>query len=382
MHERSEKNMATTHQEPIQKNNPSNCMCRRNFLGGMAAMGVGSLLPSEVLQAQMPKLSGRVNTHHHLTAPAYVKFLSDNNVRQFPNKSIAEGLDDMEKSGVSTAFVSTIGPGFWFGNPTDARRIAREVNEFAARQMVDHPGRFGMFAALPVPDIEGCLREIEYSLDTLKADGVYLFTNFGDKPLYGDKYLGDASLAPIYEELNRRRAIIYVHPKDAACCHDAQPGIGGSLIEYGTDTTRAIASLLFSGTAARYPNLTFIFAHGGGTMPYLASRFLGDLAPYLQENGTLRAGAPAEKKTTAMPRGMLPELRKFYYDTASVENPLALMALKKLALPSHILFGTDFPFGNGTEHVENLHASRVFNEAEMRGVERENAAQLLARLRT
>lgn len=331
--------------------------------------------------AQSPVRAGRVNVHHHLTAPAYVKFLSDNNVRQFPNKSIAETIDDMGKSGVSTAFVSTIGPGFWFGNPADARRIAREVNEFAARQVRDYPGRFGMFAALPLPDIDGCLREIEYSLDTLKADGVYLFTNFGEKPLYGDKYLGDASLAPIYQELNRRRALIYTHPKDAACCHDTQPGINGSVIEYGTDTTRAIASLLYSGTAARYPDLTFIFSHGGGTMPYLASRFLGALAPFLQEDGTLRAGAPAERKSAEMPRGMLPELQKFYYDTASVENPLALMALKKLALPSHILFGTDFPFGTGLEHVENLHAARVFNEAEMRGVERENAVRLLPRLR-
>jgi 6-methylsalicylate decarboxylase len=351
-------------------------------LGGLAALGAGSLLPSEVLPAQPPRGQGRINTHHHLTAPAYVKFLSDNNVRQFPNKSIAQSLDDMDKSGIDTAFVSTIGPGFWNGNANDARRIAREVNEFAAKQAIDHPGRFGFFAALPLPDIEGCLREIEYSLDTLKADGIYLFTNFGDQPLYGDKYLGDPSLAPIYQELNRRQAIIYTHPKDAACCHDTQPGIGGSVIEYGTDTTRAIASLLYSGTAARYPKLTFIFSHGGGTMPYLASRLLGDLAPYLDNNGTLRSGAPTEPQTPAMPRGMLSELQKFYYDTASVENPLALMALKKLAKPSHLLFGTDFPFGSGLEHVENLHASRVFNEAEMRGVERDNAVALLARLRT
>ena len=371
---------------------PTTCRCplhalrnawgRREFLSGIAALGAGALLPADGLRAQNPAPAGaRINVHHHLTAPAYVKFLNDNKVRNFPNKSIAESLDDMGKAGITTAFVSTIGPGFWFGNPADARRIAREVNEFAARQVRDHPGRFGMFASLPLPDIDGSLREIEYALDTLKADGIYLFTNFGDKPLYGDKYLGDPSLAPVYEELNRRKATIYTHPKDAACCHDVQPGIGGAMIEYGTDTTRAIASLLASGTAARYPDLTFIFSHGGGTMPYLAARFLARVAPYLREGGTLAPGAPKDPPREGMPRGMLHELQKFYYDTASVENPLALNALRRLAQTSQILFGTDFPFGASLERVENLHAAGVFSARELRAVEWDNAVRLLPRLR-
>ena len=372
---------------------PTTCRCpqhaprsswgRRDFLSGIAALGAGALLPADRLLAQSPApAGGRINIHHHFTAPAYVRFLTDNKVRNFPNKTIAESLDDMGRGGVTTAFASTIGPGFWFGNAADARRIAREINEFAARQVRDYPGRFGMFASLPLPDIDGSLREIEYALDTLKADGIYLYTNFGDKPLYGDRYLGDPSLAPVYEELNRRKAIIYTHPKDAACCHDVQPGIPGSMIEYGTDTTRAIASVLASGTAAKYPDLTFIFSHGGGTMPFLAARFLGRVAPHLRDGGTLAPGAPKDPPRQSMPQGMLHELQKFYYDTASAENPLALNALRRLAPTSHILFGSDFPFGTSVERVENLHAAGVFSAQDLRAVEWDNAVKLLPRLRS
>jgi predicted TIM-barrel fold metal-dependent hydrolase len=356
-----------------------NCSCRRHFLGSLAALGASTLFP-RTLGAQ-GAVRERINVHHHLTAPAYVKFLTENNVRDFPNRSVQQGLDDMEKSGVATAFTSIIGPGLWTGNVAETRRLARECNEFAAKLVRDYPGRFGMFASLTLPDIDGSLREIEYALDTLKADGIYLFTSFGQQRLYGDKYLGDASLAPIYQELNRRKAIVYTHPKDAACCHATNPDVIPSMIEYGTDTSRAIGSLLFSGTASRYPDLTFIFSHGGGTMPYLASRFLGGIAPYLQDGGALRPGAPPERRNPNMPKGMLYELQKFYYDTASVENTLSLPALRKLVPLPHILFGTDFPFGTGAEHVENLHAAGVFSATELRAIERENAIRLLPRLR-
>ena len=189
-------------------------------------------------------------------------------------------------------------------------------------------------------------------------------------------------LAPIYEELNRRRAIIYVHPKDNLCCRDVVPGVDGSTIEYGTDTTRTIVSLLTSGTAARYPNIRFIFAHGGGTAPFLIGRIAGAEAAYLQEGGVVRPGAVAARTSEAMPLGPLPLLREFYYDTSSVENPLALGALRKLAPVTQILFGTDFPFGSGAaSHIANLEASDVLTAAELHAVYRENPARLLARVR-
>lgn len=351
-------------------------LSRREFIGGMAAVGASALLP------QARPASGKVNIHHHLTAPAYVKFLTDNKVRDFPNKTAAEGLEDMDKAGISTAFTSIIGPGIWFGNINDTRRLARECNDYAAKLMADYPGRFGLFASLPLPDIDGSLKEIEYAYDTLKADGIYLFTNFGQTPLYGDKYLGDPALAPIYEELNRRKAIVYTHPKDNFCCRNTIPGVGDPTIEYGTDTTRAIVSLVTSGTAAKYPEVRFIFSHGGGTAPYLVGRIAGASAPYLREGGQIKAGGPAPRATPATPKGPMYELQKFYYDTASVENQVALAGLKKFVPMSQIFFGTDFPFGAAVDRIKSLEASEAFTPAELQAVYRDNAVKLLPRLRS
>ncbi len=354
-------------------------LTRREFLGGLAVAGAGALLPQSTVGQVRPV---RINVHHHLTPPAYVKFLTDNKVREFPNRSVAEGLEDLDKAGISMAFTSIIGPGIWFGNIGDTRRLARECNDWAAKLIADHPGRFGMFASLPLPDIDGSLREIEYVFETLKADGVFLFTNFGQTPLYGDKYLGDPLLAPLYEELNRRRAVIYTHPKDSFCCRDVVAGVASPTVEYGTDTTRAIVSLITSGTAARYPDLRFIFSHGGGTAPYLISRIAGSQAPYLREGGVISPDAPAPTVNANIPRGAIAELQKFYYDTASVENPVALGGLRRLVPFSQILFGTDFPFGSSAlTRVNALEASAVFNDKELQAIYRDNPSKLLPRAR-
>jgi len=352
---------------------------RRELLGGIAALGAGALLSGGRSAAQTRQQL--INVHHHLTGPAYAKFLTDNKVRTFPNKSAAEGIEDMDKAGITTAYTSIIGPGIWFGNLEDTRRLARECNEYAAKLIADYPGRFGMFTMLPLPDIDGSLKEMEYGFETLKADGVYMFTNWGGKALYGDKYLGDPALAPIYEELNRRKAVVYTHPKDPACCAEAIPGVAGSTVEYPMDTARSIVSLMYSGTAAKYPDVKFIFSHGGGAMPYMVGRVGGATASYLEDGGVLRAGAPPERTRPTMPQGPIHELQKFYYDVASVVNQVALGGLRKLVPMSQILFGTDFPFVNSAEELHLLKECRVFNEKELQAIYYENAARLLPRSR-
>jgi predicted TIM-barrel fold metal-dependent hydrolase len=360
-------------------------LSRRELLGGIGALGAGTLLFRRPSAGQngsgVPANHKVINVHHHLTSPGYVKLLSDNKLRDFPNKSAAEGLESMDKAGIDTSICSIIGPGIWFGNVAETRKLARECNEYAAKLVSDYPGRFGIFTVLPLPDIDGSLKEIEYGFEKLKADGVYLFTNFGDKPLYGDKYLGDPALGPIYEELNRRKALVYTHPKDSACCRDILPGVGGPTIEYGTDTTRGIASLLFSGTASKYPDVKFIFSHAGGTMPYLIERFIGTSAAYLEEGGVLKPGAPAPRTRPTMPKGPLYELQKFYYDTANALNPLALGALRKMVPMSQILFGTDFPFANAAEDRKLLAECGVFNAKELVTIDYENPVRLLPRHR-
>lgn len=359
---------------------PCACPSRREVLGMMAAVGAGVLAGTRHGFAA-PSEQRIINVHHHLTAPAYVKFLQDNKVREFPVKSPEQCMEDMDKAGVSVALCSTIGPGIWFGNVDDTRRLAREINEYAAKMVSDHPGRLGMFTMLALPDIDGSLKEIEYGMDTLKADGIYMYTNWGTIPLYGDKYLGDAALAPIYEELNRRNAIIFTHPKEAACCENTIPGVGPGTIEYTMDTARTMVSLLYSGTAAKYPNIRWIFAHGGGALPGIIGRIAGAQASYLEDGGKLREGAPGPRPTAAMPNGPLPELQKFYYDTSSAVNPLGVGGLRKLVPLSQIMFGGDFPFVVSAEQVHLLKECRVFSDAELPEIFSGNASRLFPKYR-
>jgi predicted TIM-barrel fold metal-dependent hydrolase len=186
-------------------------------------------------------------------------------------------------------------------------------------------------------------------------------------------------LAPSYEELNRRKAVVYTHPKDAACCEGILPGVGSGTVEYPMDTARSIVSLLYSGTAAKYPDVKFIFSHGGGALPGMIGRVAGPQASYLQDGGTLREGAPAARTTPAMPKGPLYELQKFYYDTSSAVNPIGVGGLRKMVSLSHIFFGGDFPFVVTAEQVRLLNECRVFNAQELKAIYSENLGALLPR---
>jgi predicted TIM-barrel fold metal-dependent hydrolase len=263
----------------------------------------------------------------------------------------------MDRGGVERAITSVTSPGLWFGDPAVARPLARACNDYAAQLRADHPGRFGVFAVLPLPDIEGSLKELEYGLDVLKADGICLFTS------YGDKWLGDPAFDAVFAELNRRKTLVYTHPVAANCCRNLVPGINDATIEFGTDTTRAIARFVFSGSAARFPDVRLIFSHAGGTMPFLIERFdrWSQTPPYPQ----------------SVPAGFRAHARNFYYDTAQASNHTALTALKALIPTSHILFGTDYPFRTALEHVNGLAQSGVFTPREIRGIEREHALALL-----
>ena len=330
---------------------------RRDFLARLATLGVAALLPGELMAKAGPR---RIDVHHHILPPDYLAEISGRRTGAEARWTPESSLEDMDKSGIAKSVLSLIQPGVWLGEASQGRRLARSTNDYGARLVTDHPGRFGLFATIPLPDTEGSLKEIEYALDVLKADGIGLMTS------YGKKWLGDAGFAPVWEELNRRKAVVYTHPLAPECCRNLQPEVTTGAIEYATDTTRAIASLVFSGTAARYPDIRWIFSHGGGTMPFLLSRFT-------REEKTLK------EREQRLPRGVMHELKKFYYDTAQANHAGALAALTKLVPISQVLYGSDFPFRDGAEVNTGLAAYR-FKARDLRAIERDNALRLMPHL--
>jgi len=334
-------------------------LSRRGFLASGLGLAGGALgpVPPAAAQARKPL---RVDFHHHFLPPRHVdKILAQRESGRPPQWSPERSLEEMDHNGVATAICSLVQPGIWFGDIETSRAMARYCNEYAAQMVAGHPGRFGFFAAIPLPDTDGSLREIAYALDSLHADGIGLMTQFEDK------YLGDPAFTPVFEELNRRKAIVYTHPTQPQCCVGLVKGVTVSTIEYATDTSRTIASLLFSGTAARFPDIRFIFSHGGGTVPFLLGRF-----ERLAE----------EKKDAWLVNGAAPILRKFYYEIAQANHPGALDALLRLAPVSNVLFGSDFPLRPVSEAVAGI-SQYQFNNSQRGAIERDNAWRLLPRLK-
>jgi predicted TIM-barrel fold metal-dependent hydrolase len=340
---------------------------RRRFLaGGAAALGLGAIAAwaadAGTAAAQAPAVKRRFDVHHHFLPQFHAEALTTPGRRRdafLPKWSPALSLEEMDKSGIATAVLSVVQPGVWFGdNVEESRSLARRLNEYATQLAKDHPGRFGLFAVIAPPDVPGSLKEIEYAFDTLRADGIGLLTS------YQDKYLGDPAFAPVYEELNRRKAVIYVHPVTPACCRALVPGIPPASIEYATDSTRTIAHLVFSGTATRYPDIRWIFSHSGGTLPFLTGRFIR---------------LAQERKLPHLPDGPLPEFRKFFYELAQGNTPGQIAALLKLVSISQVLYGTDYPYRGGTEVNQGI-ADWGFSGPDLLSIERAAAEKLLPRL--
>ena len=305
---------------------------------------------------------GKIDVHHHIGPPPGSPVQAAG-----PAWSPEIAIEEMDRNGVS-AGIGFPGPIPFSTNIEPGRKQAREYNEYGARIGRDHPGRFGLFAALPMHDVDGSLKEVEYALDTLKADG------FGISTSYGDMWLGDPELRPIFEEMNRRKAVVYVHPNDAPCCIPntltyEKPPISGAWIEWPMNTARTILSLMVNGNLRQFPDVRFIFSHGGGVMPLLLSRIAG-----FQDWGAVGP----EKLKQMFPAGIEAEFRQLYFEGAQAYDPVNFQALTKLVPASHILFGTDynrFPIAHSVALFEKLKLS----PADRRAIERDNAVALLPR---
>ena len=340
----------------------------------VAAAMISRVLPDNVLAsptgplaltAQTKSESGKprcVDVHHHVLPPEYVKEIGGSAIGapagrpDAPPWSVASSIEAMDQLGIETAITSVSAPGIPLSDAKAVQRLARACNEFSKQMAVDRPRRFGMFAVLPLPDIAASLGEVKHAYEVLSADGIVLHTN------YRDLYLGDAHFSPLMEELNRRNAIVFVHPTVCHCSLGVQPDIPTSLIEFPHDTTRTITSMLFNGTFKSHPDIRFIFSHAGGTVPFLINRI-----------GLMR--------THLGPEGPLPLLKHQYYDLALSANPQAMAPLLSMVDVSHVLMGTDYPFARETSvraAVEGITNSSL-DERSVKMIQRENALFLFPR---
>ncbi len=307
-----------------------------------------------------------IDVHHHAVPPFYLAENRDRIAgsrggeisRPWLEWTPERSLSAMDAHDVATAVLSLTSPGVWFGDREAARQTARRFNEYVAGLVRNHPGRFGLFAAIPLPDREGSLSEIEYALDVLKADGIGLLTS------YDDKWLGEPVFGPVFEELNHRKATVFIHPTAPAACRALMPGIAAPMLEVLQDTARAIVSLLFSGAFSRFRDIRFIFCHAGGTLPALAGR----IAQYASPDVIAR-----------LPNGAEHELKRLYYDIAASAYKPAVAALRALVPATQILFGSDHPYRQISETTDPMR-TLGFSASELAAIGRDNALALPPRL--
>jgi predicted TIM-barrel fold metal-dependent hydrolase len=346
-------------------------LSRRKVLGMLSAAGAGMTLSPRSFAQSVGGGPRIIDTHHHIFPPIFtarnLKRMTDDSPT-FPgsfytNWSPRYSLEQMDQNGVATAIGSMTSPGVWFGNNEEGRKNARDCNEYGAKLAQDYPGRFGMWGAIPLPDTDGSLREIEYIFEALKLDGIGLLTSYDD-----GKLLGHPNFAPVLEELNRRKAVIFVHPT-ISCCGMPIRHVNRVQIDFPTDTTRTITDLIYSGSLMRFPNIRWIFSHGGGTILMLTPRLAG---------GAL---TPEERAAT-IPNGFEHELQKLYYDVASVAlSPIPMAAVLKGIPKEHLLFGSDIPFFM-IERIATAVNKFDVSSSDLRMIQRENALELMPRLKT
>jgi 6-methylsalicylate decarboxylase len=337
-------------------------LSRRNLLRAFAGVGAGAMLHAPGIRAESLEQGGtarrgRIDVHHHMM-PAF----------HFPKSqwSPETSLAVMDKYSTELAILSFVTPGaVIYDGSEKARAMARQANEFGAKAVSDHPKRFGFFAALPLRESDASLKEIEYAFDTLKCDGVVVMTNSGDK------WPGDPLFAPVFDELNRRKSAVFLHPSVANCCRNIMPGIGEGVIEYDFDTTRAVTSLLFSGTLARCQDIRWIVNHSGACIPVMAGR-IKDRVPGAESS---RGRGATDGKSDKTPNGVYYELKRLYYECAHASYPMPIAALRAFAPPTQYLFGTDFPVEPYETTVEQIPGLNLPSDVQY-AMDRGNAERL------
>jgi Predicted metal-dependent hydrolase of the TIM-barrel fold len=315
-------------------------------------------------------LTGKIDIHHHLEWDHYTKTLSDNGINpaygmRYPEWSIDKSIDLMDANGIRAAILSVSSPGVYFPGTNFAVELAHECNDYAASLVSLIPSRLGFFAILPMPLVEESVKEAVYALDVLRADGIVLLASAGDK------FLGDPDFDELMSELNKRDAIVFIHPNIHSSSEKLGLPIPGFVTEFLFDTTRAVTNLAYSGTFERYPRIRWILAHAGATIPFIAWRLsLSNMDPEFLKRA---------------PRGFAAYLKELYYDTALSTSQYAMAPLLDLVGQTHIVFGSDYPFAPAplvAKETSDLKTLSVFTQDIMASVDYSNAQGLFPRFKT
>lgn len=326
----------------------------------------------------------RVDVHQHFVPEYYRDALERAGITRpdgmagIPRWSANEALATMDRLGVATGFLSISSPGVYFAGAELARPLARRANEDAAGLAAAHPGRFGFFAVTPLPDIDAALEEITHAFDELGADGVVFETNFGGV------YLGDAMLAPVYAELNRRKAILFIHPTSPHCSCSTRTPLGNQpadialgyprpMLEFMFETTRTVTHMLLSGVFERYRDIHVIVPHAGACLPVLAGRI------------ELLRDAGGDQAEIHGPHDIRAALGRLHFDMAGAPVPELLGTLLQIADGSKLHYGSDWPF-TPTETcarlLQGLIETPLFGKEQREAVMSENSKRLFRRLST
>jgi len=313
-----------------------------------------------------------IDVHHHIVLPEYQAALVRSGAAD-PSRPLRKNPDaptvlrSMGELGIDAAILNPLSvAGVHHGDDANARYLTETTNEALAKFVSHAADKLGFFATLPLPDVDGALRQMEHALDTLHADGVILLSN------QSGFYVGDPAFTPLYEEMHRRSVAVFIHPASPAYVPTLRLKMWAAYIEYPFETTRVAANLIYNGVMARYPGIKWIMAHAGGTLPYLSVR--------------LRLMEESDRETPPfierVPEGVAPYLKAFYFDTAIAGGAAPMAALAEVADPSHIFYGSDWPYLERdfvTDQISSLVDLPQFAGGRLEALEWRNAAQLFGR---
>jgi predicted TIM-barrel fold metal-dependent hydrolase len=308
-----------------------------------------------------------IDVHAHYLPPSYRAALERAGIEHpdgmpaVPAWTESSAIALMDEVGIGAALISISSPGLHFAPLRERAELARAVNEEGADACRAHPARLGLLASLPLPDVDASLHEIEQASEVLSADGFSMLTN------YDGVYVGDPRFEPVMEELNRRGALVALHPTSPPGVQALACGRPAPMIEFPFDTTRAVANLILSGTLLRHPRIRVLVPHVGSALTVLADRLQGFIRAFDGPDAADVFGA----------------LGGLWFDVTGDAFPNALAALLRIAPPDRVLYGSDLPFGPPA-HVmraaEQLLSTDLLDARARRALLRDNALCLVPRL--